>query len=140
MLLDRREFRTRSMSAVDGNRSIDRRALLLTGTVGALVSFSPGHLSAVAQPASAGANPGHYRFRIGEITATVVSDGTLTGPPRIDARDAHAEHLNRTLADAFLPSDRFVLNLNTLLLEVGSRKVLIDVGAGQTMGAERRTG
>lgn len=87
-----------------------------------------------AQGVAPAGNPGHYRFRIGDIEATVVSDGTLTGNPRLFAGDADADDLTRVLGGASRPTDRTVLNLNTLLLDIAGRKVLIEAGAAQTMG------
>ena len=112
---------------------IDRRALLLAGAAGALVPFAAGRHAAMAQQAPG--NAGTYGFHIGDLKATVVSDGTLTGSPRIYAGDAPADALDRVLGRAFLPTDNFVLNLNALLLEIGgNRKVLIEAGAAQTFG------
>jgi glyoxylase-like metal-dependent hydrolase (beta-lactamase superfamily II) len=115
--------------------SIGRRRLLAAGMAGALVPLVRPPMVLAQQPAPK-ANAGHYRFRIGDISATVVSDGTLTGNPRIYAYSAPPDELGRTLNDAFLPSDRFRLNLNTLLLESGGRKILIEAGAAQTLGPD----
>jgi len=90
--------------------------------------------SALAQEGGIRGNAGHYGFRIGDIRATVVSDGTLSGNVRIYASNPPASDLQRTLSDAFLPTDTLTINLNTLLLETGGRKVLIEAGAGKTMG------
>ncbi|MFC3123465.1 MBL fold metallo-hydrolase [Pseudoroseomonas globiformis] len=79
-------------------------------------------------------NAGHYRFRIGEIAATVLSDGLIGGPPRIYAADAPDGELQDVLRRAFLPTDHLTLNLNTLLIETGGRRILLEAGAGQTMG------
>lgn len=92
--------------------------------------------TAAAQQAASSTNAGHYRFRIGDIGATVISDGTLTGSPRIYASSAAPEELSAALQDAFLPADRFTLNLNPLLIENGGRKILIEAGAGWTMGPD----
>ena len=35
---------------------------------------------------------------------------------------------------AFLPTDHLTLNLNTLLIETGGRRIRLEAGAGQTMG------
>ena len=118
------------MSSVIG---IGRRTLLRAGVAGALAPHSL--LSpACAQKLDAKSNAGHYSFRIGDIRATVVSDGTLNGNPRIYAYSAPSDDLGKALNDAFLPIDRFTLNLNTLLLESGGRKILIEAGAAQTLG------
>ena len=114
---------------------ISRRGLLATGAAGALAPLV-GAPAAFAQKPAPKLNSGHYRFRIGDIAATVVSDGTLTGNPRIYAYSAPPDELGRALNDAFLPVDRFKLNLNTLLLESGGKKVLIEAGAAQTLGPD----
>jgi glyoxylase-like metal-dependent hydrolase (beta-lactamase superfamily II) len=110
-----------------------RRQLLATGTAGGLMPLF-GSTAAVAQSPGSGVNSGHYSFLIGDIRATVVSDGTLSGSPRIYAYSAQPDELGKALNDAFLPTDRYELNLNTLLLESGGKKILIEAGAAQTMG------
>jgi len=122
------------MSGISAARGLDRRSLFLAGAAGALAPFAPNLSCALAQPAPTAGNPGHYHFRIGDIRATVVSDGTLTGSPRIYAGNAPAEDLKRALTENFLPADTFTLNLNVLLLQVGGRKILVDTGAGGTFG------
>lgn len=112
------------------------RRVLLAGSAAAAMTPLPGLPAASAQTHSPRTNSGHYSFRIGDIKATVVSDGTLSGNPRIYASTAPAEELGRTLSDAFLPTDSFRLNLNTLLLETGDRKILIEAGAAQTLGPD----
>ena len=115
--------------------NINRR-LLLAGSTAAAMTPLLGMPAAIAQTPAPKTNSGHYSFRIGDIKATVVSDGTLGGNPRIYASNAAAEELGRTLSDAFLPTDSFRLNLNTLLLEIGDRRILIEAGAAQTLGPD----
>ena len=114
---------------------ISRRRLLTTGAAGALAPLL-GPSAAEAQAPGARANSGHYSFAIGDIRATVVSDGTLSGNPRIYASTARPDELGKTLNDAFLPTDSFRLNLNTLLLESGGKQILIEAGAAQTLGPD----
>jgi glyoxylase-like metal-dependent hydrolase (beta-lactamase superfamily II) len=111
---------------------LNRRTVLLGATPAILPV--PLTLSAAAQEVATGRNPGHYRFRIGDIGATVVSDGTLSGSVRIYAGSAPADDLQRALNEAFLPTDNLTINLNTLLLEIGGRRILVEAGAGKTMG------
>ncbi|MCG5482082.1 MAG: MBL fold metallo-hydrolase [Sinorhizobium meliloti] len=96
--------------------------------------------SAQAAPAASlpahGGNAGYYRFRVGDISATVLSDGLIGGPPRIYASDAPEAELQDVLSRAFLPTDRLTLNLNTLLLETNGKRILLEAGAGQTMGPQ----
>jgi glyoxylase-like metal-dependent hydrolase (beta-lactamase superfamily II) len=90
-----------------------------------------------ASPAARGGNAGYYCFRVGDdISATVLSDGLIGGPPRVYASDAPEAELQEVLRRAFLPTDRLTLNLNTLLIEKNGRRILLDPGAGQTMGPQ----
>ncbi len=109
---------------------------MLSAVVGASSMFVAGSRGvAHAQAATfMSGNAGHYRFRVGEINATVLSDGVIGGPPRVYASDAPEAELQAVLQRAFLPSDHMTLNLNTLLIETGGRRILIEAGAGATMG------
>lgn len=117
--------------------TINRRRIMLTlaGGAAGLVSGAGigGQTSAQAALPVTG-NAGHYRFQIGEIAATVLSDGLIGGPPRVYASDAPEAELQEVLRQAFLPAGHMALNLNTLLIETGGRRILLEAGAGQTMG------
>ena len=116
---------------------IDRRRVMLTVAGGATgLASGAGFASraaAQAAPPPVG-NAGQYRFRVGEIGATVLSDGLIGGPPRVYAGDAPEAELQEVLRQAFLPTDHVTLNLNTLLIETGGRRILLEAGAGPTMG------
>lgn len=76
--------------------------------------------------------PGFYRFRLGKIEATVVSDGPLDlGAPRPDIfKGVSKEEFGKALADNFLPADKVKLEQNALVINTGDRLVLIDTGTG----------
>lgn len=118
--------------------TLNRRAIMLSavaGASGAMVPVIGGSGSARAQAAPAqDGNSGCYGFRVGDIRATVLSDGVIGGPPRVYASDAPEAELQAVLRRAFLPTDHMTLNLNTLLIETGGRRILIEAGAGKTMG------
>ncbi|AWJ86788.1 hydrolase (plasmid) [Azospirillum sp. TSH58] len=116
--------------------TLNRRKIMLSAVVGASSLFLPGGGGALGQaaPTPATGNPGHYRFQVGEIGATVLSDGVIGGPPRVYASDAPEAELQEVLRRAFLPTDHMTLNLNTLLIETGGRRILVEAGAGATMG------
>lgn len=119
--------------------TLNRRKVMLTALAGAsglALPFGTGAARAARsaeRPVQLG-NPGHYRFRVGEIAATVLSDGLIGGPPRVYASDAPEAELEDVLRRAFLPSDRMTLNLNTLLIEANGKRILLEAGAGSTMG------
>ncbi|WP_185985421.1 MBL fold metallo-hydrolase [Aureimonas mangrovi] len=110
----------------------------LAGASGTLIGLGrPNTVLAQAPAPSTAAligNAGHYRFQVGDIAVTVLSDGLIGGPPTVYAGDANEAELEEVLRRAFLPTDHMTLNLNTLLLEVGGRRVLLEAGAGGTMG------
>jgi glyoxylase-like metal-dependent hydrolase (beta-lactamase superfamily II) len=119
--------------------TLNRRKIMLSAVAGAsgLVLPSGPGFSQTADSACHAPQPGnagHYRFNVGDISATVLTDGLIDGPPRVYASDAPEAELEDVLRRAFLPSDRMTLNLNTLLIEVNGRRILLEAGAGQTMG------
>ncbi|MDR6659346.1 glyoxylase-like metal-dependent hydrolase (beta-lactamase superfamily II) [Tardiphaga robiniae] len=118
--------------------TLNRRAIMLSAVAGASSVIVPaigasGSAKAQAAPVLSG-NAGCYRFRVGDIRATVLSDGVIGGPPSVYASDAPEAELQAVLRRAFLPTDQMTLNLNTLLIETSGRRILIEAGAGRTMG------
>lgn len=118
--------------------TLGRRAVMLSAVAGAASFVLPavggsGGAKAQATPSPSG-NSGCYRLRVGDIGATVLSDGVIGGPPSVYASDAPEAELQAVLRHAFLPTDHMTLNLNTLLIETGGRRILIEAGAGRTMG------
>jgi glyoxylase-like metal-dependent hydrolase (beta-lactamase superfamily II) len=80
---------------------------------------------AVTQPAT------YYRFDIGDMQATVVSDGPLPlGEPSASFTGLSKDEVRKSLSDNFLSPDNVVLEQNVLVLNTGSRLVLFDSGMG----------
>jgi glyoxylase-like metal-dependent hydrolase (beta-lactamase superfamily II) len=94
-------------------------------TATALPSFAKAPLKGTAAPA-------YYRFRVGSFEATVVSDGPLAlGEPRAGLLlDLSRDDFVKTLADNFLPTDRFTVEQNAQVLNTGDRLALFDTGLG----------
>jgi len=122
--------------------TVNRRRIMLAAASGAAgLMVAPGIALSQDAPATSsparGGNVGYYRFRVGEdISATVLSDGLIGGPPRVYASDVPEAELEAVLRQAFLPTDRLTLNLNTLLIETQGRRILLEAGAGETMGPQ----
>src|SRR5260370_17351093 len=73
--------------------------------------------------------PYFYRFKIGAIEATVVSDGALPlGEPSGSFLGASKEEVGKMLSDHFLSPTNVVLEQNALVLNTGDKLVLIDTG------------
>jgi glyoxylase-like metal-dependent hydrolase (beta-lactamase superfamily II) len=86
-----------------------------------------------AAPLSAAQGPGVYRYQLGNTQLTAVYDGTWYLP--IDdkfMRNATGVEVNAALAAAFLPPSVLPITFTALLVNTGSKLILIDTGtAGQ---------
>src|SRR5260370_17730325 len=107
---------------------LDRRMLLRAGSaaVGA-AALAP----ALAHAPQAGkrAQPGFYRFKLGTIEITVVSDGTLAFPAETLWGD-RAEDARGLLTSTFQPSSPVGLQINTILVNTCPQLLFIAPGGG----------
>jgi glyoxylase-like metal-dependent hydrolase (beta-lactamase superfamily II) len=112
---------------------LDRRTLLRAGSAAAAVGAAElvPTVPALARTPQAGeqAQPGFYRFKLGTIEITVVSDGTLAFPAETLWGD-RAEDARGLLTSTFQPSSPVELQINTTLVNTGDKLVLIDAGCG----------
>jgi glyoxylase-like metal-dependent hydrolase (beta-lactamase superfamily II) len=110
---------------------LDRRTLLRAGSaaVGAAALAPTAPALAHAPHAGKHAQPGFYRFKLGTIEITVVSDGTLAFPAETLWGD-RAEDARGLLTSTFQPSSPVGLQINTILVNTGDKLVLIDAGCG----------
>ena len=107
-----------------------RRGLMTGAALGAASLALPGQ--AVAKMPT-GLPPGAvlFRFKLGGAECTVVSDGQLPlGNPADDFSNITKEEIARELHDNFLPADKWVLEQNILIANLGDRAVLFDTGMG----------
>jgi glyoxylase-like metal-dependent hydrolase (beta-lactamase superfamily II) len=109
---------------------LSRRRLL----AGASASVAAGLVGGAA-PASAKAPmlntqaPPFYRFKLGSIEATVVSDGPLAiGDPVRTFRGPTPQEIGKMMADHFLPTDNVVLDQNALVINTGDKLAVFETG------------
>ncbi len=109
-----------------------RRSVLI-GSASAAVSAALPRAAGAAAPLAAVQGPGVYRSKLGKFQITALYDGTWFLP--IDGkfvRNASAATVNQALAAAFLPPRIMPITFTALLVNTGSKLVLIDTGtAGQ---------
>lgn len=77
-----------------------------------------------------------YRYKVGDIEVTVVSDGFRMVP--VDdkyLRNASAADLAKALAAAGQPTDRMKNTYSPIVLTTGGKRVLIDTGNGEAQAA-----
>lgn len=113
---------------------INRRELAagaaVTVAAGALnlAKSTPAEAQTVAAPA-AGQVAGVYRYKVGDITVTALSDGAFTRKLEEGfVRNAPLAEVQKALSDAYLPTDSLQISFTTLVLESGGKKILIDTG------------
>lgn len=93
-------------------------------------------MPAFALPASAqlgapeGDNPGYFRFSMGDVKLTILSDGYFSMPTTGLGVNAEREEVKSFLEAHYLDPEQGYSHTNHLLIETGEAKVLVDVGSG----------
>src|ERR1700674_3015387 len=108
---------------------LDRRTLLRAGSAAVAVGAAEAPALARAPQAGKHAQPSFYRFKLGTIEITVISDGTLAFPAETLWGD-RAEDARGLLTSTFQPPSPVGLQINTILVNTGDKLVLIDAGCG----------
>jgi glyoxylase-like metal-dependent hydrolase (beta-lactamase superfamily II) len=113
---------------------LSRRTLLAgAASAGAAKSFGLWTNAArAAAPAAGKQAASFYRYKIGSIEITVVSDGIN----RLDITEAFVpnakvEEANAALREAFMEPGVFVYPYNPIVINTGSRLVVVDMGTGE---------
>jgi glyoxylase-like metal-dependent hydrolase (beta-lactamase superfamily II) len=119
--------------------TLSRRGLL--GGMAAATALGPlaTHRSAhAAAPVTGKQAPGFYRYKVGSIEVTVVTDGMRDAPMGSLIKNASAEQVNAALDSAFLPKDKFPFVFNPCAVNTGSKLVMIDTGLGPATFAQSK--
>jgi glyoxylase-like metal-dependent hydrolase (beta-lactamase superfamily II) len=110
---------------------LNRRAVL-AGSMAAAAFAAP---SWAAAPPAGKQGPGVYRYKIGSYELTALYDGTWFR--KIDdkfVRNASAAEVDKALTDSFLEPRIVPTSFTALLVNTGSKLVLIDAGTGGQFG------
>jgi glyoxylase-like metal-dependent hydrolase (beta-lactamase superfamily II) len=99
---------------------------------GAAVALGGAIGSAHAEaPARNAATPGIYRYKIGSYELTALYDGIWYRPITDDfIRNAPFAEVEHALDQAFMPHDKLATPFTTLIVNTGTRLVLLDTGTG----------
>ncbi|MCB4771739.1 MBL fold metallo-hydrolase [Ancylobacter sp. Lp-2] len=118
-----------------------RDALLASATLpaatalGGLAMTGLAATPAEAQTPTGQQVPSIYRYKVGDIEVTAVSDGARVAPLQDGfVRNASREQINSVLEKAFLPKDQLMNQFNPLLINTGGKLALIDTGNGPQSG------
>ena len=111
---------------------LTRRAILAGTTAAAALSAVPARAAA---PASGKQGPGVYRYKIGSYELTALYDGTWFR--KIDekfVKNASGDEVSKALADSFLQPGIVPTSFTSLLVNTGSKLVLVDTGTAGQLG------
>ena len=117
------------------------RRTLLAGAAGAaalapLAARAPAFASA---PAAGKQAPGFYRYKVGTHEVTVVTDGARTFPlGDTFVGNAKKEEVSKALAAAYMPPDKVTIPFAPIVVNTGSKLVLIDTGNGEKSFADTK--
>ena len=116
-----------------------RRAVLTgaaamgAGAIGLLDNIAPANAVAAQLGKQA---PGFYRYKVGSLEVTVVTDGARSFPlPDNFINNAYRDQINAALEQAFMPRDKITLVFNPIVVNTGSKLIVIDTGYGAAEGA-----
>ena len=112
---------------------ISRRALLTGAASAAAGAIAPlARLPARAAAPFAGKQaPSFYRSKLGDFEITVVSDGARAIPlPPTFVRNVNIEQVLAVAEAAYMPKGSIVAPFNPIVVNTGSKLVLIDTGYG----------
>jgi glyoxylase-like metal-dependent hydrolase (beta-lactamase superfamily II) len=122
--------------------TFSRRNLFSAGAVaGSTLLGAPALLRGVVTSAEAKAPiagvvaPAFHRFKLGEFEITALHDGEGQRP--LDGsfvRNASVEDIQKVLAANFLPTDKLTISFTALLVNTGSKLVLLDTGFNDNGG------
>ena len=84
-----------------------------------------------AAPAAGSASAGWFRYKVGDIEITVISDGVTSTPlPATYVANASKDEVNALLEKQFLPKDKATHSYSPCVVNTGGKLVVIDTGGG----------
>ncbi len=104
-------------------------AALSAAAFGAGSGSSP---AAAAAPPTGKQAPGYYRYKVGTHEVTVVTDGAnVMALPENFVLNAKKDEVNAALEAAHLEKDKLAIPYSPLVVNTGSKLVVIDTGTGE---------
>jgi glyoxylase-like metal-dependent hydrolase (beta-lactamase superfamily II) len=99
--------------------------------LGPLNGLSPARAAA---PLAGKQVQGWYRYKVGSFEVTAVTDGARTFPlADTFVKNASKDQVNATLAALFMEKDKLTFPYTPIVVNTGSKLVVIDTGLGPTM-------
>lgn len=119
-----------------------RRVLTGAASATAATMLTPLATSAPAFAAAPPANkqaPGFYRYKVGDLEITAVTDGAATFPlPDKFVNNQSKDEVQKALGAAFQPTETVTIPFTPVVVNTGSKLVLVDTGFGPEMHARTK--
>jgi glyoxylase-like metal-dependent hydrolase (beta-lactamase superfamily II) len=119
-------------------RDFTRRTFMVTAATAAIAAAAPLPTSGPARAAAPAAGrqaPGFYRYNVGDFELTQITDGARTFPmPDGFVRNVPKEQALAAAEAAYMPKGQVTVPFNPVIINTGSKLVLIDTGIGPGVG------
>jgi glyoxylase-like metal-dependent hydrolase (beta-lactamase superfamily II) len=110
---------------------LTRRHVLTAAAGVAAAPLLPAISANAAAPMADKQAPSFYRYKVGDIQVTVVSDGVNTFPLGDSfIPNAKKDDINAALEKAYMPKDKISIQFGPLVVNTGGKLVVIDTGNG----------
>jgi glyoxylase-like metal-dependent hydrolase (beta-lactamase superfamily II) len=118
--------------------SLNRRRMLIgtaaSAGVPALISIGSLSSALAATPPASKQAPGFYRYKVGSIEVTAITDGARSSPiPDGYIRNANKDQINEALGALYLEKDKLTTPFTATVINTGPKLVVIDTGLGPAM-------
>ena len=111
---------------------LTRRSLLAGTAVTALTTIPAAGPARAAAPPAGKQAPGFYRYTVGTFEITVITDGAARVPlPDDFVTNIKKDEVQKALAAAHMNSEIFFNPFNPIVVNTGTKLVLIDTGTGE---------
>jgi glyoxylase-like metal-dependent hydrolase (beta-lactamase superfamily II) len=112
--------------------TITRRTALTGAAMLAASPLLPNAPASAAAPAAGNQAPGFYRYKVGDIEMTVVTDGMNRFKFADDhVANANRETINKALEASFMEKDVILNPYNPVVINTGSKLAIVDTGIGE---------
>src|SRR5262245_39408236 len=116
------------MTALTRRRLLGGAAAATAATAFTPFAVTPSHAAA---PQSGKQAPSFYRMKLGDFEVTVYSDGVRVSPPPPGyVRNVPQDQVMAAAEAAYMPKGQLVAPFNPLVVNTGTRVVLMDTGFG----------
>jgi glyoxylase-like metal-dependent hydrolase (beta-lactamase superfamily II) len=110
---------------------LTRRHLFAGAAATAFVPLTTDGPALAAAPPVGKQAPGFYRFKVGSMEVTIITDGARTFPLADNfVTNVKKDDVNAALQAAYMEKDKMTIAFNPVVVNTGSKLVVVDTGNG----------